>query len=169
MALPNIPGYYDGPVQGALTGITLNGDFFACESTCTLNVAVDFINAASTESGRWREVVPAMRSWDITVEGNLLLTGLGANAPRVMQAIFDGELLDVAFATLSGVSPKLFIGGKAYASGNSLTGPSKGNATWVVTLIGSGPLTMDWELFALIINAMPPAADKPYIVDQTNA
>lgn len=167
MAL-GIPGYYEGNIQGKLIGLKMDGEFFKCETACTFSYEVEMLPCASVMSGQYQEAIPGKISWIMTVAGNLSLAPAQFNdfisITRKVQA---KERVFLEMVTRNGISPYLSISGWAWPQNGGLDAQSTGLATWSNSFRGDGPFTTDWEEFAIIINAMPVAADKPYIVDTT--
>lgn len=162
-----IPGY-PGIVPGKLLGVQVGNSFVSCETSCDFNCTVDMLPASAVTSGRWKEFIPGMRGWTVTVNANLLLATQAADVKTVMSAIETGELMGISFATRTGISPHMIISGFAYPQTVSISAPVTGLATSTITFQGNGPTTLDFEEFWLIINAMPANSDKPIYIDTTN-
>lgn len=162
-----IPGY-PGIVPGKLLGVQIGNSFVSCETSCDFNCTVDMLPASAVTSGRWKEFIPGMRGWTVTVSANLLLAKQNADVKMVLQAIESGAKMGISFSTRGGVAPHLIISGFAYPQTAAISAPVSGLATSTITFQGTGPTTLDFEEFWLIINAMPATADKPYIVNTTN-
>lgn len=162
-----IPGY-PGVVPGKLLGVQVGNNFVSCETQCDFNCTVDMLAASAVTSGRWKEFIPGMRGWTVTVNMNLLLATQNADVKTILAQIETGEKVGISFCTRNGISPHMIISGFAYPQTVGISGPGAGLATATVTFQGTGPTTLDFEEFWLIINAMPAPADKPNIVDTTN-
>lgn len=162
-----IPGFYSQAVKGSLIGLKINGQFVSCETGCEFNFQRNLLAASAKEKGRWKEFVAGSRNWSMSVNGNLLMQSVGADIKTVLQALLDGEEVTVEFKTRSAVVPSLSISGTAIPQTGGIAGPSSGKASWNLTFQGTGPFETNFELFALIINAMPPEAEWPTIIDTT--
>lgn len=160
-----IPGN-PGTVRGALIGVRINGQFVSCETNCEFHVDVDMLPASPPASGRWKSVIPGLRNWTMTVDGNLLLASVGADVKTVLNAIITGELVELEFRTRTGIAPYLIIAGNGYPQSADITAASTGKAKWNVVFQGDGPFTTDFETFWLIINSMPIEADYPIIINE---
>lgn len=156
----------DGKIKGRLMGVTSNGSFISCETNAELYFEKELIPASSIGSGKFKETIPGKRGWRITVDGNLLLRAMGADFKTLFQSWLDDEPLTVQFRTRPMVDQYLIFEGDAWVQSGSLMAPNRGLAGWNIALEGNGILNMDWEEFWAIINAMPPQADWPTIVEQ---
>lgn len=166
MADSLIPGN-PGVIRGALIGLTINGQFVSCETSCDFKFDVEMLPASASTSGRWKEFIAGIRSWSMTVNGNLLLATVGADIKTVLNAVLTGEEVALEFRTRGGISPYLIISGQALPQTGGISAPSSGNASWNITFQGTGPFECDFEQFWLIINAMPIQDDKDVYIDTT--
>lgn len=155
-----------GSFKGSLIGLNINGAAVSCETNSEFNFNQQMIPAASTTSGRASEFVAGKYDWSLTVDGNMLLVTVGADIKTVLDAVLSGEQMALEWTTNAGITPFFKLTGNAYPQTGDIVAPSDDLATWSVTFIGNGPFAVDSEEFWLIINAQPPASDKPTIVDQ---
>lgn len=163
-----IPGN-PGVIQGKLMGLTVNGNFVECETSCDFNCDVEMLPASAVTSGRWKEFIPGIRSWTMSVNMNLLLSTANlADAKVILNGVLTGEMFALEFRTKTAISPHFIISGNAYVQNQGISAQFAGITTSTVTFQGSGPFTTDFEAFYLIINAMPIVADKPTYIDTTN-
>lgn len=159
-----IPGN-PGTISGSLIGLTINNKYVSCETSCDFNFEVEMIDISPITSGRWRESLPGIRSWNMNVNGNLLLATVGADVKTVLSAVLTGEKVDLAFRTRGSISPYFVISGQAYPKSGGINAANTGKANWNIAFQGTGPFEVDLEEFWLIINAMPIEADKPVYID----
>lgn len=169
MALPVIPGYYSGTIPSRLIGLKMDGKFFKCETGCSFNYDVQMLPASSVESGYFEESIPGKISWSMTVNGNLNLAIQPYNDfISILDKVRSRERVYLEMLTRSGISPFFSISGWAWPqSGN--WDANDGISGWGNTFKGDGEFFTDMEQFALIINQMPAAADKPLIIDTGGA
>lgn len=160
-----IPGN-PGTIRGALVGLRINGEYVSCETNCEFNFDVEMLAASAVTSGRWKEFIAGIRSWGMTVDGNLLLASVGADIKTVLSAVLTGEMVELEFRTRGTIAPFFVIAGTALPQSGSITAPGTGKAVWNVVFQGSGPFTVDIEEFWLIINAQPIEADYPTIIQE---
>lgn len=160
-----IPGN-PGTVRGALIGLRINGQYVSCETSCEFNFDVEMLPASAVTSGRWKEFIAGVRSWSMTVDGNLLLKTVGADIKTVLNAVLTGEMVELEFRTRGVIAPFLVIAGQGLPQTGTISAPGVGRATWNVVFQGSGPFTVDVEEFWLIINAMPIEADYPIVIKE---
>lgn len=153
-----------GTVSGKLIGLTINGEFVSCETSCSFNFDVEMINTSPIDNGRWREVIPGVRSWSMSVDGNLLLRTVGADIKTVLNAVLTGEEVNLEFRTKGTISPSLVISGRAIPASGGISAP-RTKATWNIEFVGNGAFEVDVEEFWLLINNMPIDNDYQTIVD----
>ena len=162
MPIPTMPGM----LEGRLMGLSINGYAVECETQCDFNFDVEMLPASAISSGRWKNFIPGVRSWSITVAGNTLLKNAGADIKTILNAVLTGEIVELSFRTHPDISPYLIISGQAIPRQGNLSSANVGFSGWNVVFQGINAFTVDWEQFWLIINAMPPTADYPVIVEQ---
>lgn len=169
MALPIIPGYYNGNIEGRLIGVKMNSQFFKCETGCTFGYDVEMLPASSVSSGYYEESIPGKISWTMTVNGNLSLAALPYHDfGHILEKVQDRERVYLEMVTRTGINPYFSIAGWAWPQNGGIDAQATGNATWNNSFKGDGEFVTDWNQFGgLIINAMPADANKPYIVDTT--
>lgn len=162
-----VPGN-PGVIKGSLIGIKVDGNFINCETSCDFNCEIEMLPASAVTSGRWKEVIPGLRSWTMSVNMNLLLATVAADVKSIlMGALLTGDKVFLDFSTKTAISPLLSISGYAYPQTIGISAPGQGIATSTITFQGSGPFTTQVEQFYLIINAQPIEDDKPVYIDTT--
>jgi predicted secreted protein len=152
---------------GSLIGLIVNGAFVSCETSCSINFNQNMIPSSAVDSGGWQEYVAGIRSWTISVNGNLLLESVGSDIKALIQSGYINQhVMYAQFSTRPSSDIQLqFSGAVLFASG-SITAASTGVANWTCTLNGNGKLTTNYNDFPLLIDAMPSEADYPIIVDE---
>lgn len=148
-------GGITGTVKGSLIGLRINGEFVSCETSSNFNFDVEMLPASPIDSGRWSESIPGVRSWTMSVNGNMLLVTVGADIKKVLNAVLTGEEMELEFRTRLGISPEVVISGKAYPKTGGINAGNTGKTPWNVDFIGNGPFNLSIEEFWLIINNMP--------------
>lgn len=155
-----------GRVKGSAMGITADGTFISCETNAEMYFETEMIPASSVTSGYFREKVMGKQDWRMIVDGNLLRRAMGADFKTLFMAWKNRQPLQIQFRTRPWVDQYLIFEGEAWVQQGSLLAPNRGLSTWNIVFEGNGVLNMNWEEFWLIINAMPPTADWPTIVEQ---
>lgn len=155
-----------GSVKGAMIGMRIGDHFVSCETSSSFDFNVEMLPASPVDSGRWASNIPGVRSWNMTVDGNMLLRTVGADIKTVLNSVLTGERLFLEFRTRMGISPEVSISGWAYPNTGGITAPLRGKATWNVNFIGDGAFNVSAEEFWLIINNMPIDNDYQTIVEQ---
>ena len=114
-----------------------------CATSVSLNVSREMLDAACKSSGQWTEQAPGRKSWSIDAEGVYKIydtTNAAANydAIEFWNNLDAGTPLTVKFGT-STTGDTQFTG-TAFVTDWSMEGGDD-NATYSITLTGSGPLT----------------------------
>lgn len=155
-------------VAGSLIGLIINGSFISCETSCQINFNQNMIPSSAVDSGGWAEFVVGLRSWTISVNGNLLLEAVGSDIKALIQSGYINQLpMFAQFSTRPSSDIQLQFSGAVLFNTSSLSAASTGVANWTCTLQGTGKLTADYQDFPLLIDAMPSEADYPVIVDES--
>lgn len=128
-------------VSGNLLGLEVNGQFIACETSCEFTYEVEMRGASSVISGRWKEVIPGVRSWAVSLNANLMLEAAGANVQPILDAVLSGDVVALRFKTRPLATDELVISGKAFVSNGGISGPVNANANFNTTFTGSGPFS----------------------------
>lgn len=152
-------------IPGRLLGLQIGGIFISCEVSCDFNFQSDMLPASAIDSAGWREFIAGIRSWTMSVSGQLLAEAVGADFKTVINAWISRLPIFLIWGTRPTATTQLSISGGALVASGSATGPSKGNASWTVSFQGTGELTTSFEDFSLIIDSMPPIEDYPIIYD----
>lgn len=152
-------------IPGRLLGLQVNGVFISCELSCDFTFQSDMLPASAVDSGRWKEFIAGIRSWSMSVNGQLLAEAAGADFKTLMLAAIAGDAVLVRWGTRTSAVTQMAMSGLAIPSNLQGTGPNKGSGTWTATLQGTGELDTDFQNFQLIIDAMPAEADYPIIYD----
>lgn len=135
-------------IKGDLIGLNINGVDVSCETSCEFSFEVDMRAASAIKSGRWKEVIPGVRSWQMSVNANMVLEAAGADATTVLNAVLTGEIMTLRFRTKDSILPEFVIVGEAYVASGGISASVATTATWNTTFIGSGPFTLgDVTLF----------------------
>lgn len=153
-------------IAGRLIGLKVNGIFISCEISCDFNFQADMLPASAIDSARWKEFISGIRSWSMSVNGQLLAEAAGADFKTVMNSFFSGLPVFLNWGTRPSAVTQLSITGSALLSTGSATAPGKGFSTYNLNFQGTGPLTTSFQDFQLLIDAMPASADYPVIVDE---
>lgn len=153
-------------LSGQLIGLQVNGIFISCEVSSDFNFQVDMLPASAVDSAGWREYIAGIRSWTMSVNGQLLAEAVGADFKTIMNAVFSRLPVLLIWGTRPSATTQLKLQGSAYPSTGNATAPTKGKATYSITFQGSGALTSSFEDFELLIDAMPVDADYPIVLDE---
>jgi hypothetical protein len=136
-------------IKSSDIGVYVGGVLVGCANTASLSVSREFSDAVCAATGAWRERIPAIMSWTLTIDALYRVTS-GADNPTNVTA-------DDLYANFStGVPVVLRFGGKigstipedfyfigdAYVEGMTMNVDYEGKPTWNVNFQGNGALTM---------------------------
>lgn len=153
-------------VAGRLIGLKINGAFVSCETACTFNFDIDMLPASAVDSGRWKEWVQGIRSWGITVNGNLLLESVASDFKTIVQSgLMQGNVFYLQFSTHASSTIQMVFSGAALTKGGQLNADATSTASWSVSFQGTGSLATSYNDYDLLIDAMPSFADYPIILN----
>lgn len=152
---------------GKFLGLMVNGAFISCETSCSFNFTIDMLPSSAIDSGGWKEYIAGIRGWAVTVDANLLLESVASDIKALITTgLMNRQIMYAQFSTRPSSSIQLMLAGAVYLSGGSITAPVKGNATWNVTLQGTGALQTTFRDFDLLIDSMPAESDYSIVVDE---
>lgn len=152
-------------IPGRLLGLQTGGVFISCEIACTFNFQVAMLAASAIDSGGWAEFISGLRSWTVSVDGQLLAEAVGADFKTILNAVYSRQPIFLVIGTRPSATTQMTVSGSALPVSGSFSGPGKGVATWTALFQGTGKPTTSFQDYALIIDAMPAIADYPTIVD----
>lgn len=152
-------------IPGRLLGLQIGGVFISCETSCSFNCSKDMLPASAIDSAGWKEFISGIKTWTMSVDGQLLAESAGADFKTILNDMFNDIPVLATIGTRPSATTQLTISGLALASQTGFTGPSKGKASWTANFQGTGKLTTNFEDFSLIIDSMPPESDYPIIFD----
>jgi len=154
-------------VAGSILGLKANGAFVSCELSCSINFDRELLPATAVDSGGWKEFIYSVRSWSVSVNGNLLLEAVGSDIKSFLNAgYFESRTIYIQFSTRPSSDIQLVFSGTALFQSADITGANTGKANWNAKLQGSGKLAMTFQDYSLLIDAMPPESDYPTTIDQ---
>lgn len=154
-------------IAGSLIGLMINGAFVSCETSCQINFNQVMIPSSAIDSGGWAEFVAGLRSWTISVNGNLLLESVPTDIKGLITSGFINQLpLFAEFKTQPSSDIQISFSGAILFNQASISAASTGVANWTATMQGTGQLSTSYNDLPLLIDAMPSEADYPIIVDE---
>lgn len=153
-------------MSGNLLGLKVNGTFISCEISCEFNFDADLRGASPVDAGRWKEWIPGVRSWNITLNAAMLIRMAGTGVNTILNAFLMGEKVDVVFGVRRTDIPSFSITGKAHIQNGSIAGGVNTLATWNTTLQGDGPFTA--QINENIVYAISTVLDDTEILQDGN-
>lgn len=154
-----------GAMDGKMLGLAVNGQFTPCELACSISGETEMLPTSSSVNGSYRSFRPGYKSWEISVDGRLLISSLPSSFNSLLDT-WDASLpIPVAIQQRSSSGQPFALYGQAYIRNFSLNAANTGKANYTVQFQGTGELTRDIEVFWQIINAMPAPADYPLVID----
>lgn len=154
-------------ISGNLIGLKINGAFVSCETSCEFSFENDMIPCSAEDSAGWKEFIMGIRSWKMVVNAGLLLESVGADIKTIITGALMARLpIFLQFSTRPSSTLEMIISGSALPNTGGITAPSNASANWNCTFQGTGPLSTTFQDYLLLIDAMPPEADYPIIVNE---
>lgn len=129
-------------MSGNIMGLEINGSFIRCELLSEFMFEADMRAASPVDSGRWKEWVPGVRSWNINLNAGMLIQMAGSGVDTVLNAFLTGELVGVRFVPKRIDVPHLEIKGTAFVRSGGISAAAFTRATWNTTLTGNGPFSV---------------------------
>jgi predicted secreted protein len=154
-------------IAGNLIGLMINGAFTSCEVSCQINFNQVMIPSSAIDSGGWAEFVAGLRSWTLSVNGNLLLESVPNDIKALIMSGYINQLpVFASFSTMPFANIQVSFSGAVVFNTASIAAASTGSANWTATLQGTGELTPSYSDLGLLIDSMPSEALYPIIVDE---
>lgn len=116
----------------------------AFATSCSLEISMDEIDQTNKESGGWKQIIGGLRSWSVSADA---LYQNEAESSKTAFTDFWGNIENrtEVFVELTRAgtltSDNKYYHGKAYVTSLSVNGGTEDQATFSVTLTGSGVLT----------------------------
>lgn len=129
-------------MSGNIMGLEINGTFVKCELACEFTYEADMRAASPVDSGRWKEWVPGVRSWSISLNAAMLFQMVGAGVDVVLNAFLTGELLNIRFVPKRRDVPHIEIKGTVFVRSGGISAVANTRSTWNTVLAGNGPFTV---------------------------
>jgi predicted secreted protein len=129
-------------MPGNLLGLNINGSFISCETSCEFSFDAEMRGASPILAGRWKEVIPGIRSWSISLNAAMLLQAAGSNVLTVLNAFMTGEELTLRFSVKNFAVSDFVLSGKAFVQSGTISAPVNSGASWNTVLTGSGAFSI---------------------------
>lgn len=119
-----------------------SAELLALSKSCNLDLSVDIIEVASIAVSKCRKVIPGKYSWQVTSDS--LVAVQDAQLQKLMRAALTRQRLLVFFEGAPNAETVLFHRwyGNVYIQSINVSGTLGSMATYKVTLVGDGPLTV---------------------------
>lgn len=145
----------NGPINGTDLKIFSSAggstELIAFSQTCTLNVSLELRDITNKSSSGFQENLEGVRSFTVDVEG-LYAYNDGASTPAALtngvddlietNVITARQSFDFEFSAAGTNTGEKLYSGKAFLTSVALTGGTEDNATYSVTLQGTGALSI---------------------------
>ena len=135
-------------LKGRLMRITIGGDKVLYATSSSLTIAIEERETANKDNyGDWKTVEPGVKSWTGSAEAQYSFDSqvdvngtpeARANAEAAFDLIEVGDLVPIEF--LTDVEGDIKYSGSAMIANFQADFPNDGNATWSLSLTGSGAL-----------------------------
>lgn len=155
-------------IAGKLIGFQVDGTYTPCETSCSMNLANEQLDASSESNGNWRYSIEGYKSWSMSVSGKLVIRALNSSFNRIfVKNLLPNQVYDVFMGTIPTFDqPEIIVRGKARITTLDWNANLDSVSDYTIQFVGLGaPEEVSFEEFALIINANPAYADKDIIVN----
>lgn len=116
----------------------------AFATSCSLEVSLDEIDQTNKDSGGWKQIIGGLRSWSVSAEALYQNEAESSKKAFVdFWALLDTRSsVDIEFSIAGGSSAdsNKYYAGKAFVTSLSVNGGTEDQATFSVTLTGTGEL-----------------------------
>ena len=121
----------------------------AYATTCSLEISMDEIDQTNKDSEGWKEIIGGLRSWNVSTDALYQNEGDGTSALDFKDfwnrvgGPSDGRTpvyIEMAVRNESSAHNNVYYHGKGYVTSLSLTGGTEDQATYSVSITGSGKL-----------------------------
>jgi TP901-1 family phage major tail protein len=131
-----------GVINGTDLGVYLGGSpaLIAAATSCTINLNRDMRDTSNKDSAGWKKVLPAQKSWTVSVEGLFIPAGTN-NYYTLYTALIAGTALTVTWKVGTNTTGDIAYSGTAYLTSLSKSAPNEGNVTFSANFQGDGAIT----------------------------
>ena len=116
----------------------------AFATSCSLEISMDEIDQTNKDSGGWKSIIGGLRSWSVSAEA--LYQNEAESSKKAFTdfwSLVDSRTsVDIEFAVVGGsaADQNKYYAGKAFVTSLSVNGGTEDQATFSVTLTGTGEL-----------------------------
>lgn len=125
-------------LSGNLLGVEIDGKFVACETSCEFNFEADMIDASALDIGRWKGVIPGLRSWSVSVNAAMLIQSSPTDFTTIINAFISGAKMRVRIRTKVAMIGTIMITGYVVVQSGGLSAAVNSTTGWNTTLQGDG-------------------------------
>ena len=129
-----------------------NDVIVASATTCSLELSMDEIDQSNKSSGGWKAIMGGQRSWSVSAEAlyqNEAVAGSKSYIDfwnHIAQATADGALartpVYVELQHANGTTGNVYYSGEAYVTSLSVNGGTEDQASYSISLTGTGVLAV---------------------------
>ena len=121
-----------------------NEVIIAYSTSCSLEISADEIDQTNKESGGWKSIILGSRSWSISADA-LYQNEAAASKKSFIDFFANVEnrttvYVELTIAGASNTDANVFYSGQAFVTSLSVNGGTEDQATYSVSLTGSGAL-----------------------------
>jgi len=126
----------------------------ASATTCSLELSMDEIDQSNKSSGGWKAIMGGQRSWSVSAEALYQNEAVAASKDytdfwnHIAQATADGALartpvyVEFAHANGTAADSNVYYSGYAYVTSLSVNGGTEDQASYSISLTGTGILAV---------------------------
>ena len=125
-------------LNGTLIGLYYSGAKVGAATSHELNIESDMIDVTTKDSAGWAEVIPGLKSWDVSMDG-LLTYDETVGYEALMDALTAKTLVAVKLSTEVTGNEKFY--GNGYVTSLSQSAEQEAAGTYSCSIKGTGILT----------------------------
>jgi len=117
----------------------------AFATSCSLELSADEIDQTNKDSGGWKSIIQGTRSWSVSADA---MYQNEAEASKKAFTDFFANVnartkvyIELTIANALGSDNNVYYSGEAYVSSLSVNGGTEDQATWSISLTGTGALS----------------------------
>lgn len=123
-------------LSGNLVGVEIDGKFVVCETSCELSFEADMIDASAVDSGRWKGVIPGLRTWSVSVNASMLIQSSASDLNTILNAFISGAVMKVRIRTKIAMIGSVIITGNVVVQSGGLSASVNSTTGWNTVLQG---------------------------------
>ena len=110
----------------------------AFATSCSLEISADEIDQTNKDSGGWKSIIQGTRSWSVSADA--MYQNEAEASKKAFTDFFAKVFVELTIAGALNADANVFYSGEAFVSSLSVNGGTEDQATWSISLTGTGAL-----------------------------